>query len=286
MLIVMHQKPDLDAIASAWLLVRFDNQHYGGSRLAFVPAGNTIAPEEAAKLGYTMDQVTHVDTGRGRFDHHLPERAGREYSATSLVYQYVLKIHPEYATDGALRAISDVVTEIDHFGEVFWEDANNPRYCFMLTAIIDGMDATETNDDSYQAELAFRLLDFIYANLKRHLKALEKLGEGAKFPLKTGGEGLALFTGNEEVLSVAQKAGYMLVVKKDKKSGHIRIKCRPDAPFDLSGVYARIQERDKVGTWYYHPGGKMLLNGSHKAENHVASPLTLDEVVAIIREEL
>ncbi len=38
-LIVTHLAPDLDAIASVWLLTRFDAQHFAGSRLAFVSAG-------------------------------------------------------------------------------------------------------------------------------------------------------------------------------------------------------------------------------------------------------
>ena len=70
MLLVTHQKPDLDAIASTWLLVRFDSQHFGGSRIAFVPAGTKMSDEQAAALGYTPDQVEHTDTGKGRFDHH------------------------------------------------------------------------------------------------------------------------------------------------------------------------------------------------------------------------
>jgi len=286
MLIVTHQKPDLDAIASSWLLVRFDAQHYSGSRIAFVPAGTSMSDEQAAELGYTPQEVTHVDTGKGQFDHHLPERAGREFSATSLVYQYLLQIHPEYQADAALRQISDIVTEIDHFGEVFWPDANNPRYEFMLHQILDAMDATQTHDDQYQVELGHRLLDFVYSSMTLHLKATQKLAEGATFPLRSGGEGFAIETGNEEILSVAQKAGYMLVIKKDRNTGHIRVKARPDAPFDLAGVYELVRQADQTGTWFYHPGGKMLLNGSKKSGTHVPSPLTLEQIVSIVRQVL
>lgn len=286
MLIVTHKKPDLDAIASSWLLVRFDAQHYSGSRITFVPAGTSLTDEQAAQLGYTPEQVTHVDTGKGKFDHHLPERAGREYSATSLVYQYLLEIHPEYQADGALRQISDIVTEIDHFGEVFWPDANNPRYEFMLHQILDAMDATQTHDDQYQVDLGHRLLDFVYASMKLHLKATQKLAEGVVFPLQSGGEGFAIETGNEEILSVAQKAGYKLVIKKDRNTGHIRIKARPDAPFVLDQLYELIKKADQQGTWYYHPSGKMLLNGSKKSDTHVPSPLSLEEVVSMARQVL
>ncbi|MBQ6436710.1 hypothetical protein IJJ27_04110 [bacterium] len=286
MLLVTHQKPDLDAIASTWLLVRFDSQHFGGSRIAFVPAGTKMSDEQAAALGYTPDQVEHTDTGMGRFDHHLPERAGKEFSATSLVYDYLVQIHPEYQTDQALKMMVDHVTDVDHFGEAFWPDANNPRYEFMLHQILDAMDATATNDDSYQVELGHRLLDFVYASMKAHVKAVAKLAEGIEWPLKSGGKAFAILTGNEEVLAVAQKAGYALVIKKDKNTGHIRIKARPDAPFDLNELYQKVLAKDQIGTWYNHPSGKMLLNGSRKNPDHVPSPLSLEEVVAMAKEIL
>ncbi|MBQ6438378.1 hypothetical protein IJJ12_03290, partial [bacterium] len=258
-LIVAHQVPDLDAIGAIWLLQRFDNQHYGGSKVAFVPAGQTIAPETAAQLGFAMADVTHVDTGRGEFDHHTPEKAGPQYSACSLVYAYLLRVHPEYTSDTALKLMVEHITDVDHFGEAFWPDANHPRYEFMLHQIIDAMDATATNDDSYQVELGGRLLDFVYASMKKHVQAAEKLGEGIVFTLANGQSAFAIETGSEAVLPVAQKAGYMLVIKKDSKTGHARIKARPDAPFILDKLYQAVIERDHTGDWFYHPGGHMLL---------------------------
>ncbi len=284
-LIVTHNAPDLDAITSVWLLTRFDSQHYGGSRVTFVNAGETISLEAAAHLGYNLDQVTHVDTGGGDFDHHDASRSGKEFCAAKLVFDYLVKIHPEIGQNLALIEIVKHTLDIDHFGEVFWPASDHPRYQFMLHEIIAGIDRTETNDDNYQVELGARLLDFVYAGMKSYLLARAELTNGITFPLKNG-TAFAILSGNEEVLSAAQKSGHLLAIKKDDKLGNIRLKARPDANFNLDQVYQAIKLKDSVGTWYYHPSGKMLLNGSRKNINQKPSPLSLEEIIKIVKDYL
>ncbi len=284
-LIVTHFAPDLDAIASIWLLTRFDAQHYAGSRVTFVNPGETISLEQAADLGYSLDQVTHVDTGGGEFDHHDEDRAGKDLCAAKLVYDHLQKVHPDIKNNLALKEMVDYFLEIDHFGEVFWPESDHPRYLFMLDQIIVGMDVTHTNDDSYQVDLGARLLDFVYANMRSYISARASLADGIIFPLKTG-TAFAVLANNDEVLTLAQKAGHLLAIKKDLDGGHIRIKARPDAKFDLKLIYEAIKLKDKTGTWYYHPGGKMLLNGSRKSKNQTPSPLTLEEIVTIVKDYL
>ena len=284
-LLVTHNAPDLDAITSIWLLTRFDSQHYSGSRIAFVNAGETISLEAAAALGYNLDQVTHVDTGGGDFDHHDQNRSGKEFCAAKLVFDYLAKIHPEIEQNLALIEIIKHVLEVDHFGEVFWPESNNPRYQFMLHEIIAGVDRTETNDDTYQVELGARLLDYVYAGMKSYLQARAELVNGLVFPLKSG-TAFAILSSNEEVLAAAQKNGHLLAIKKDEQLGNIRIKARPDANFNLEQIYQTIKLKDNVGTWYYHPSGKMLLNGSRKNINQKPSPLTLEEIIVIVKDYL
>lgn len=284
-LLVTHNAPDLDAITSIWLLTRFDSQHYSGSRITFVNAGETISLEAAAALGYNLDQVTHVDTGGGDFDHHDVNRSGKEFCAAKLVFDYLKKIHPEIEQNFALIEIVKHVLEVDHFGEVFWPESNHPRYQFMLHEIIAGIDRTETNDDTYQVELGARLLDYIYAGMKSYLQARAELANGIVFPLKSG-TAFAILSSNEEVLAAAQKNGHLLAIKKDEQLGNIRIKARPDANFNLEQIYQAIKLKDNVGTWYYHPSGKMLLNGSRKNINQKPSPLTLEEIIVIVKDYL
>lgn len=284
-LLVTHNAPDLDAIASIWLLTRFDAQHYAGSRVAFVNPGETISLEAAAELGYQLSDVTHVDTGGGEFDHHDQARASKDFCAASQVYHYLKKIHPEIKNDLALQEMINHFLDVDHFGEAFWPESDHPRYQFMLHQIISGMDKTEINDDSHQVELGARLLDFVYAGMKGFIEARNQLAEGIVFPLKNG-TAFATVSNNDEVLTAAQKAGHFLAIKKDEKTGHIRIKARPDALFDLKQIYEAILLKDNVGTWYYHPSGKMLLNGSRKSNNHQPSPLSLEEIVKIVKDYL
>ncbi len=284
-LLVTHNAPDLDAIASIWLLTRFDSQHYSGSRITFVNAGETISLEAAAALGYNLDQVTHVDTGGGDFDHHDVNRSGKEFCAAKLVFDYLKKIHPEIEQNFALIEIVKHVLEVDHFGEVFWPESNHPRYQFMLHEIIAGIDRTETNDDTYQVELGARLLDYVYAGMKSYLQARAELINGLVFPLKNG-TAFAILSSNEEVLAAAQKNGHLLAIKKDEQLGNIRIKARPDANFNLEQIYQAIKLKDNIGTWYYHPSGKMLLNGSRKNINQKPSPLTLEEIIVIVKDYL
>lgn len=284
-LLVTHNAPDLDAITSIWLLTRFDSQHYSGSRITFVNAGETISLEAAAALGYNLDQVTHVDTGGGDFDHHDVNRSGKEFCAAKLVFDYLKKIHPEIEQNFALIEIVKHVLEVDHFGEVFWPESNHPRYQFMLHEIIAGIDRTETNDDTYQVELGARLLDYVYAGMKSYLQARAELANGLVFPLKNG-TAFAILSSNEEVLAAAQKNGHLLAIKKDEQLGNIRIKARPDANFNLEQIYQAIKLKDNIGTWYYHPSGKMLLNGSRKNINQKPSPLTLEEIIVIVKDYL
>ncbi|MCL2110354.1 hypothetical protein FWH30_02120 [Microgenomates group bacterium] len=285
-LIVMHRAPDLDAITSAWLLVRFDAQHYGIPQYAFVEAGQTIDPRRAQELGFNESDITHVDTGLGRFDHH-DEVRGRQYtSAAELVYFYLLDIHPELRQKKALEAIVDFTKQIDHFQNAFWPEADNDRYNFMLHELISGMDLTEQHDDQSQVVFGFQALDFAYAVITHSLQAKQIIAEeGEPFDLKTG-RALALATRNDETIKIAQKQGFLLVVKKDPQTGHARIKARPDAPFDLKEIYEDIIATDSSGYWFYHPSGRMVLNGSYKNLSQPPTPLSLDQLVAIIKNRL
>ena len=76
----------------------------------------------------------------------------------------------------------------------------------------------------------------------------------------------------------------MLVVKRDPTLGHIRVKVRPDCQIDLKELSIKILELDQKGTWYYHPSGKMLLNGSSKHCNQEPTQLTIEQIINLIKE--
>ena len=284
-LIVTHQAPDLDAITSTWLLLRFDAQHFAGSRVAFVPAGSAISQEQLAQLDFTPEKIVHVDTGGGEFDHHCVERAGSQYSATSLVYAHCCRIHPELTDNQALSLMVAHVTDIDHFGEADWRDPNHYRYEFMLHNIISAMDATAFHDDANQLELGCRLLDFVYQAMLLHTKASEEMKTGLVFDLKSGGQAFAIASGNDEVLAMAQQASYQLVIKKDPKSGLVRIKAHPHSPFKLQALADKVMALDQQATWFYHPSGRMLINGSRKNPHYVPSKLELEKIIELVKQD-
>ncbi len=282
-LIVTHHAPDLDAITSVWLLKRFDSQHYADAKVAFVRAGHSIDEKELAKYEVEAEDVTHVDTGLGEFDHHQDDRGKQRLSAASLVFEHICKIQPDKKTDEALSYLVEFVTGIDHFEEIFWPEPEHERYDFMIHSLIRGIEYLEPHNDDSQLQFGFTCLDSVYHVLKQHLKAREILHERKEEFTVNNLRCCGIETNNEEVVKVAQKAGFQVVIRKDPDEGHIRIKARPDAEIDLKYLAEAISKIDTEGEWYYHPSGKMLLNGSRK-KRHTASPLSLEQVIKLMKE--
>jgi hypothetical protein len=289
-LIVTHHAPDLDAIGATWILKRFDAKKYTNAKLAFVNPGSTISMDEATELGFELHNVTHVDTGLGRFDHHQPDKGSQRLSATMLVHQYVTANDPNLEHDEALETITEFVTEIDHFEEIYWPEAGSSRYAFMIHELIRGIEFSDPHNDESQMQFGLQCLDSAYATLTQQIKAKEIISEkGQEFTIDRDNKKvkcLALLTRNDDTLKIAQKQGFDLVIRKDTKLGNIRIKVRPDSDIILKPLYDIIKIKDPKATWFYHPGGKMLLNGSRKKKDQKPSELSIDEVIKIAREAL
>ncbi|MFH2118226.1 MAG: hypothetical protein ABII10_00590 [Candidatus Paceibacterota bacterium] len=283
-LIVTHHAPDLDAIAAAWLLKKFDAQHFADAKIAFVSPGKQISLAEAEEYGSQLHEITYVDTGGGKFDHHQSEKAQQRVCATSLVYEHLCEVHPELKDDTALQNIVELTNQVDHFEEVFWPEAQSPRSLFMIQELIKGAEYTDPHNDDSQLHFGFQCLDNAYASLTQHFKALEIIRRKGREIEIQGGKALVLLTRNDDTIKVAQKQGFLLVVRKDPKLGHVRIKARPDAPFNLDELEKRILATDQKGTWFYHGSGKMLLNGSLKNPSQIPSPLTVEQLVVLIKE--
>lgn len=283
-LIVTHHAPDIDAIGAVWLLKTFDFENYVNANVSFINPGEKISATEANILGFSLEQVTHVDTGLGEFDHHQPQRAHQAISATSLVFDHLCQIKPELKTDRSLKSIVEYIVEIDHFGEVSWPDPANTRYNFMIHELIRGIEYTDPHNDESQLHFGLTCLDNLYAVLKQYHKAAEILAEKAKTFSANQHQCLGVETRNDDTLKLALKQGYELVVRKDPERGHIRIKVRPDSQLELKPLYQAMIELDQKGTWFYHNGGKMLLNGSQKHRNQTPSPLSLQQVIDLVKK--
>ena len=268
------------------MLKRYDAQTFADAQLAFVNPGDELSPQAALELGFEPHDVTHVDTGLGEFDHHQSDRGKQFISATSLTFEHVCQVHPELLNDQALASISNFITEIDHFKESDWDDAANPRYMFMLHEMLRGGEHTERYSDENQAAFGMQCLDNTYAALTQYWKALEILEHDGEHFQVAGISCVAVETSNDDVIKLAQKKGFALVIKKDPKLGNIRIKVRPDAPVSLEKVRVLILAEDSVGSWYFHPSGKMFINGSQKHRNQTPTPLPLKRVVELVLQAL
>ncbi|HNQ17023.1 MAG TPA: hypothetical protein PKJ26_00575 [Candidatus Woesebacteria bacterium] len=283
-LLVTHHAPDLDAVGAVWLFKRFSPELFADAKVAFVNPGETITRTAAEILGFDLQDVTHVDTGLGEFDHHQPDRAVQPICAASLVFDDLSQSFPHLQNDAALRTLVEYINDVDHFGEIHWPDSSHWRYSLMIHELLHGLEFQNPYDDEALLQFGMQCLDAAYSSLKQNLKAYEVIAHnGVEFELSAG-IGLALETSNDDTIKIAQKQGYILVVRKDPKLGNIRIKARPDSSIDLRKMYDLLCNKDPNSTWYYHNSGKMLLNGSHKHRNQIATKLSLEEVVRMLRD--
>jgi hypothetical protein len=273
--IVTHLSPDLDAIASVWLIKKY-LPGWKDAKVSFVPAGTTLdnKPPDEDK------NVIHVDTGLGQFDHH---QTNKNICATTLVFNFLKK--NKYIKKNeidALERIVEFVNRIDHFQEVFFPEPDSEIYEFCLHQIIEGL--KQTNLTNYQVvEITITNLEAILRLLQNKIAAEKQIQKGYIFN-SVFGKTLALEDANEEAVKLALKKDFMLVVKKDSKKGFVRIKSKPLKTINLKPLYEKIIKVDKNATWYLHPSKNILLNGSSKNPNLKPSSLSLSQIIAIVKE--
>jgi hypothetical protein len=275
-IIVTHANPDLDAIGAVWLLKRFDPD-YQEARVAFVPAGSTYQDKPVD----SSPDVVHVDTGLGRFDHH---QTNKRTSAAQLVLEHLLTQKPgQLESPQALKRLIALIVEDDHFEDCYWPEADHDRYTFFITAILDGVKSGSQVTDDELAVFGMRCLDGVYATLKLRVEAEQEMKEKGKEFISPWGKALAIAGQNKEIEKLAQKRGYVLVIRKDPEAGNVRIKAQPKSDVDLSVAYEQLRKKDPQATWFLHVSKRMLLNGTHKDPTMKSTTLSLEEVVALLK---
>jgi hypothetical protein len=283
-LLVTHENPDMDAIGACWLFTRFGGKRFDGVDYYFVHAGDVIDRDTLAAKSLSESEVIHVDTGLGPFDHHQPDNTARD-SATLRVYDYLAGLSAEVSEDEALKRLVGLVNETDHFAAYYWPEPDKDRYVFMLEEVLAGLRSSEHFTDKEVVSLGMLCFDGAYTSMKIKVRAEQDLGlKGIEFE-SLWGKGLAIENKNDEVIKLAQKKGFVVVVRKDEVTGAIRIKTAPDPEMNLEAVYEHIKTMDSEGTWYYHPSGHMLLNGSRKNQGQVPTKLSLEEVVELVKKK-
>ncbi len=280
-IIVTHTNPDLDAICAIWLLKRF-HPHFSNAELRFVAAGETYRATEIEKLKNVV--VTHVDTGGGEFDHH--QTGNLDVCASTLVLDYLEKNNFVGSSRAeSLHRLVSVILEIDHFKEIFWEDPANDRYDFFLEEILRSLKLIWRDQDERVVNFGMDALGAVYQKMQNKLRAEEDIKEG-KIVETQNGKMIALETTNDEVVKLAQKKGYQIVIRKDPRKGYVRIKTIPNGKVDFSKAYEKFKALDPAATWFLHSSKCMILNGSTKNPNMRPTKLTLPEIIKIVKENL
>ena len=275
--IVIHFNPDLDAITGAWIIKRF-LKGWKKAEIAFVPAGELYQDMPVD----SNPEILHVDTGLGELDHHQTD----EYiCAAQLCHRKTKnqKLKIKDIDNEALERLCEVVCEVDHGRDISWPDSENDRYLFFLEEILGGLNSIY-QDDGQVVEFGLKALDGIFKVLKDKIKA-EEILEGPraiKFETRWG-RGVGVTTENEAVLTVGEKMGYSLVVKKDSRIGNIRIYARWDRKVDLTKVYQQLKELDSEATWFLHASKCLLLNGSTRNPKMKPTKLSLQEIIAVLK---
>jgi hypothetical protein len=275
-MIVTHIHPDLDAIMSAWMLVRFDQSRYGDAKFEFVPAPTTykgLPPDNDPN-------IVHVDVGGGKFDHHKP--GGFTTCASKLVWEELIAEGLVSPTDTALKEMAAIALEIDTFADCYWPGTDQPRMAMMLHEVIPALHRLQTHDNEAVLRMVFVYLDGVYQRLKDWEKGKEAIMEGEEFE-SAWGKGIAVSTAADDVSKTAQKMGYEIVVINDTTHGHLKIKTAPAVKLPLKAIYDKICERESPDRWVYHNSGHMLFSGSDKGGLQEKTQLHLNDLLEMIK---
>jgi len=296
-IVVTHMSPDWDAITSVWLLKKYLSG-WQEAEVKFVPAGQRFVNKD---LGPTItdpiekvggDEVIHVDTGLGPLDHHQIQDTS--VCGASLTWDYVqsqFKQAHDVMTSEHTEAVSrivKVVVDIDHFREVFWPDAASDIYEFSLLGLLEGLKYERQGQDKQALEFGIQCLNALVAEFENRIWAEREIKEkGSEFSTSFG-KGIGFETLNDTVLKLAQKMGYVLVVRKDPRKGYIRIKTIPDRDgkkgIDLTSAYHQLSKMDPDATWFLHVSKKMLLNGTPKNPKMVPTKLSLAQIIKVLEK--
>jgi hypothetical protein len=297
-IVVTHISPDWDAISSVWLIKKY-LPGWQEATVAYVPAGERfrnipLNPKNVAQNDPIEragdDEIIHVDTGLGPLDHHQTQDTN--VCGASRTWEYVqktLKKSGDSFTSEHRQAVSriiKVIVDIDHFREVFWEDAASDRYEFSLIGLLEGMKYLKPDQDSVYLQFGIASLEAMVAEFENRIWAEKEIAEkGIKFETRFG-PGMGFETINDTVLKLSQKMGYCLVVRRDPRKNYVRIKTLPEQPgkkgADLTLAYEELKKIDPDATWFLHVSKKMLLNGSPKNPKMRPTKLGLRDIIKVL----
>lgn len=271
--IVTHLSPDFDGIPAIWALKKF-HPEFADAKVEFVPAGTTLGGKPVG----ADPNIIHVDTGGGPFDHH----ESNDYTcAAKLVWDWLKA--DQNLKDEAVDRLMNLIVAFDHAKDLSWSDAADDKYELMLPALVAGWKMAYRGQYLRVVEIGLLAMDAAYNAMKSKITAEKALETGVEFQ-SPWGKAIALETGNEGTLQVGEKMGYALVVKKDPRTGAVRIYGRSDFGVDLTMAAKIVQQKDPDSGWFLHASKCLLLNGSAKNPTMKPTKLSLEEVIEILKK--
>jgi len=276
--IITHINPDLDAVASVWLIKRF-LLGWEEVEIDFVQA--TASGEKIPQVD-THPEVLYVDVGRGQLDHH---QTGEYLSAAKLCWEYVKKNGQGKKLGGleekAIEILVKVVTQVDNAHDLNWKEVSKNRYQLYFHCLIEGLRGLGKTDKVVMV-FGLEALDAVLLNLKNKIRAEEELKEGREFQTPWG-RGIALASGNRHVLWQGEAQGYVVILKKDPKTGGVQIYSRPDTEVDLTKAYNKVKKLDPASDWFLHASKKLLLNQASVNLDMRPTKLSLETLIKVLR---
>ena len=291
-ILVTHDSPDLDGGTAIWLIKRF-LPNWGNAVVKYVPAGERLNPSKTPSLSVVEktkdDEIIHVDTGMGALDHHQTSDGG--VCGASLTWDYVRMQSSEFGIQNekintrieAIDRIVKVVTDIDHFREVFWPDPAADFQEFSLVNILEGLKVEKPGQNDLYLEFILTSLDALLHDFENRIWAEDEIKKAKTFETSKG-KGIGLETINDQSVKLSQKLGFAIAVRKDPRKGYVRVKARPDSGIDLTKTYEQLKKMDPNATWFLHASKKMLLNGSVKNPKMRPSILSLDKLIEVLKQ--
>lgn len=276
--IATHKRPDLDAIATIWLLKKFGEEQFPGiakATIMFVENGNI--PEG--------ENVIAVDVGGGMFDHH-PQSEHPDDCAITLMAKH-LEVHDDPALETILRFVAN-------------NDLKGSAHPFDLAYIIKLMNSFYSNKPERVINWATKALEAKYQEqfsfFSEAKEEFEQKAEIDEIKMNNGrGERVLkiviIVSDNENIAKYARShfGCKAAVVIQKQTTGNVQIYVNKQYGLRLHDVAQMIRLEEQkikglvettdwkelssegnkvkgVKEWYYHKGLEALLNGSLTAK--------------------
>ncbi len=309
MKILTHTRPDLDAIATSWLLMNFGEEQFPGISNAEFLFDDSGEMQGLKGDGLLRIEIVAVDVGGGMFDHHprmnepVPEEKQGHCSLT-LVAKYL-----GIDDDPALEEILKYVLRVDLKG------GSQP---FDLDSMVKDMNRAHPDKPEKVIELTMVLLSAKYLSqvefwtkTKTEFETNSQIEEitsysDRKFKIAF------IESPNEQInrFAFSQSGGRISVLAQLKPTGHVQIYTGKMEGSAITRTFERIvaliRQREQIAKnlapemnpevlrmegkiqgaeeWWYQKTGQMLLNGSLKFPNVTPTKIPFEEIKDIIRK--